>query len=73
NFQEFKMYSDVRTLSFSMPAVDVGAVMDYEIEQTETKPVIPSQAWDTWQLRIPAPISGYKPSECRIFQFAMPG
>lgn len=47
NFQEFKMYSDVRTLHFSMPAVEVGSVLDYEIEVVETKPVMEGQAWDS--------------------------
>lgn len=48
NFQEFNMYSDVKTLNFSMPAVEVNSILDYEIEETESKPIIEKQAWDSY-------------------------
>jgi tetratricopeptide (TPR) repeat protein/transglutaminase-like putative cysteine protease len=41
----YQMYTDVHQLSFSMPALSKGAIMDYEVEIEEKKPVMPGEFW----------------------------
>jgi tetratricopeptide (TPR) repeat protein/transglutaminase-like putative cysteine protease len=40
-----QMYTDVHQLTFSMPALGKGAVMDYEVELEEKKPVMAGDFW----------------------------
>jgi tetratricopeptide (TPR) repeat protein len=40
-----QMYSDVHQLTFSMPALGKGAVIDYEVEVEEKKPIIAGEFW----------------------------
>ncbi len=46
HFSEFQMYSDVRELAFSMPALQVGARLEYDVEIEEREALMPRQAWD---------------------------
>lgn len=41
----YQMYTDVHQITFSMPALGKGAIMDYEVEIVEKKPVIPGDFW----------------------------
>ncbi|HVM47218.1 MAG TPA: DUF3857 domain-containing protein [Candidatus Acidoferrum sp.] len=41
----YQMYTDVHQLTFSMPALAKGAIMDYEVEIGEKKPVMPGEFW----------------------------
>jgi hypothetical protein len=45
--QGYQMYDDVRQLTFSMPGLAPGAILDYEVEIRERRPVMPGQFWDT--------------------------
>jgi tetratricopeptide (TPR) repeat protein/transglutaminase-like putative cysteine protease len=40
-----QMYTDVHQLTFSMPALGKGAIMDYEVEIEEKKPVMAGEFW----------------------------
>jgi tetratricopeptide (TPR) repeat protein len=40
-----QMYTDVHQLTFSMPALARGAIMDYEVEIEEKSPVMPGEFW----------------------------
>jgi hypothetical protein len=40
-----QMYTDVHQLTFSMPALGKGAVMDYEVEIEEKRPVMAGDFW----------------------------
>ncbi len=46
----YKMYSDARVLTFSMPALAVDAVVDYEVEIGDKGQLMPGHVWDmgTW-------------------------
>lgn len=41
-------YSDARVVSFSMPAVEEGAILDYEYETTQTSSKMPGNFWTDW-------------------------
>ena len=44
----FNTYDDSRAKSFSMPAVEDGAIIDYEYETTNKEAMIPGQFWTQW-------------------------
>lgn len=52
-----QMYSDVHQLTFSMPALAKGAIIDYEVEIQEKKPVMPGEFWVSEYLDSGAEIS----------------
>lgn len=56
NFEEYQMYSDVRSLAFSMPALKEGVILDYEVETKSKKSVISGQVWDEHNLDEMAPV-----------------
>jgi transglutaminase-like putative cysteine protease len=41
-------YSDARVVSFSMPAVEEGCILDYEYETTQTSSKMPGNFWTDW-------------------------
>lgn len=41
----YQMYTDVHQITFSMPALGKGAIMDYEVEIAEKKPVMTGEFW----------------------------
>lgn len=47
---DYLMYEDVRELSFSMPAVRVGAILDYEVETRYHRPVLKGEVSDTFEI-----------------------
>ncbi len=49
-------YDDSRAKSFSMPAVEDGAIIDYEYESTSKEAMIPGQFWTQWYYQ-----SGFDP------------
>jgi tetratricopeptide (TPR) repeat protein len=52
-----QMYTDVHQLTFSMPALAKGAVMDYEVEIEEKKAVMPGEFWVSEYLDAGAEVS----------------
>ena len=41
-------YSDARVISFSMPAVEEGCILDYEYQTTQTSSKMPGNFWTDW-------------------------
>ncbi len=54
--QNYNIYSDAKELSFSMPAVAVGAILDYEVEVETHRPVISGHAWDKFNFNEYVPV-----------------
>lgn len=54
------MYTDARLLTFSLPAVQVGATVEYEVEIAGKEPVIPQQAWDQCTVREGVPVELFR-------------
>ena len=53
---DYLMYEDVAELSFSMPAVRVGAILDYEIELRHHRPTLKGQSWDSFRVEANVPV-----------------
>jgi len=66
SFANFNMYSDVRTISFSMPALDQGAIIEYEVEIAEHRTVMEDQVWDMHYL------DDFHPVELSVYTIACP-
>jgi tetratricopeptide (TPR) repeat protein len=45
-FADYKIYSDMRTISFSMPTIQVGSIIDYQVEIVQKEAIIPGHVWD---------------------------
>jgi tetratricopeptide (TPR) repeat protein len=53
---DYLMYEDVRQLSFSMPGVKVGAILDYEVEIRHHRPTLKGESWDSFQIDSGVPV-----------------
>lgn len=47
---DYLMYEDVRELSFSMPAVRVDAILDYEVETRYHRPILKGEVSDAFEI-----------------------
>ena len=53
---DYLMYEDVAELSFSMPAVRVGAILDYEYELREHRPAMKGECSDSFVIESHVPV-----------------